>query len=173
MPTYEYICKACTHEFEVFHSIKADPISICPKCKKKKVTRKLGIGGAVIFKGGGFYETDYRSESYKQGETAANKPVEEKSTTPPEAAADASSSAKPADAKTSSASTNKEAPAATPTKPQVESKPTPTPESAPQKESQGDSRATHPSRAGRGRGNIVQSAAKANAKKPSRAKKSR
>ena len=169
MPTYEYICKACTHEFEVFHSIKADPISICPKCKKKKVTRKLGIGGAVIFKGGGFYETDYRSESYKQGETAANKPVEEKSTT----AADASSSAKPADAKTSSASTNKEAPAATPTKPQVESKATPTPESAPQKESQGDSRATHPSRAGRGRGNIVQSAAKANAKKPSRAKKSR
>ena len=171
MPTYEYICKACTHEFEVFHSIKADPISVCPKCKKKKVARKLGIGGAVIFKGGGFYETDYRSESYKQGETAANKPVEEKSTTP--AAADASSSAKPADAKTSSAPTNKEAPAAAPTKPQIESKPTPTPESAPQKESQGDSRATHPSRAGRGRGNIVQSAAKANAKKPSRAKKSR
>ncbi len=171
MPTYEYICKACTHEFEVFHSIKADPISVCPKCKKKKVARKLGIGGAVIFKGGGFYETDYRSESYKQGETAANKPAEEKSATP--AVADASSSAKPADAKTSSAPTNKEAPAATPTKPQVESKPTPTPESAPKKDSQGDSRATHPSRAGRGRGNIVQSAAKANAKQPSRAKKSR
>jgi putative FmdB family regulatory protein len=58
MPTYEYICRACGHEFEEFHSIKADPIAICPKCRKKKVERKIGIGGAVIFKGGGFYKTD-------------------------------------------------------------------------------------------------------------------
>ena len=116
MPTYEYICNACGHEFDEFQSIKADRLEVCPKCRKKKLERKIGIGGAVIFKGGGFYETDYRSESYKQGETAANKPVEEKSTTPAAAAADASSSAKPADAKTSSASTNKETPAATPTR---------------------------------------------------------
>jgi putative FmdB family regulatory protein len=73
MPTYEYICRACGHEFEEFHSIKADPISVCPKCRKKKVERKIGIGGAVIFKGGGFYETDYRSESYKSGADAEKK----------------------------------------------------------------------------------------------------
>ena len=73
MPTYEYACRACGHEFEEFQSIKADPIAVCPKCRKKKVERKIGLGGAVIFKGGGFYETDYRSESYKSGEEAAKK----------------------------------------------------------------------------------------------------
>ena len=81
MPTYEYICKACTHEFEVFHSIKADPISICPKCKKKKLRRLIGAGGAIVFKGTGFYQTDYRSESYKKGAAAdaSSKPSEGKS----------------------------------------------------------------------------------------------
>ncbi len=73
MPTYEYACRACGHEFEVFHSIMADPISVCPKCRKKKVERMIGTGGAVIFKGGGFYETDYRSESYKAGADADSK----------------------------------------------------------------------------------------------------
>jgi putative FmdB family regulatory protein len=73
MPTYEYVCRACGHEFEEFQSIKADPIAVCPKCHKKKVERKVGLGGAVIFKGGGFYETDYRSESYKSGEDAEKK----------------------------------------------------------------------------------------------------
>jgi putative FmdB family regulatory protein len=73
MPTYEYVCRACGYEFEEFQSIKADPIAVCPKCRKKKVERKIGLGGAVIFKGGGFYETDYRSESYKSGEEAAKK----------------------------------------------------------------------------------------------------
>ncbi len=70
MPTYEYICRGCKHEFEEFQSIKADPIAVCPKCRKKKVERKIGMGGAVIFKGGGFYETDYRSESYTKAESA-------------------------------------------------------------------------------------------------------
>jgi putative FmdB family regulatory protein len=73
MPTYEYVCRACGYEFEEFQSIKADPIAVCPKCRKKKVERKIGLGGAVIFKGGGFYETDYRSESYKSGEDAEKK----------------------------------------------------------------------------------------------------
>ena len=67
MPTYEYICRACGHEFEEFHSILAAPILACPSCRKKKVERKISGGGAVIFKGGGFYETDYRSESYRSG----------------------------------------------------------------------------------------------------------
>ena len=76
MPTYEYFCRACGHEFEEFQSIKADPIAVCPKCRKKKVERKIGIGGAVIFKGGGFYETDYRSDSYRSGEDAEKKATE-------------------------------------------------------------------------------------------------
>jgi putative FmdB family regulatory protein len=89
MPTYEYVCRACGHEFEEFQSIKADPIAVCPKCRKKKVERKIGLGGAVIFKGGGFYETDYRSESYKSGEDA-----EKKANNPAPAASDAANSSK-------------------------------------------------------------------------------
>jgi putative FmdB family regulatory protein len=67
MPTYDYECNACGHAFEEFQSIKAEPIHKCPKCGKKKVRRLIGIGAGVIFKGSGFYQTDYRSESYKAG----------------------------------------------------------------------------------------------------------
>jgi len=66
MPTYEYECGACGHRFERFQSITADPIRVCPACKKRKVRRLLGTGGAVLFKGSGFYATDYRSASYKE-----------------------------------------------------------------------------------------------------------
>ncbi len=65
MPTYEYKCDACGRAFEKFQSIKADPIKRCPACGKAKVKRLLGTGSGVIFKGSGFYTTDYRSESYK------------------------------------------------------------------------------------------------------------
>jgi len=64
MPTYEYECEACGHTFEKFQSIKARPLKTCPSCGKRKVRRLLGTGGAVIFKGSGFYATDYRSSSY-------------------------------------------------------------------------------------------------------------
>ena len=70
MPTYEYECTACGHKFEEWQSIMADPITKCPSCKKKKVKRLLGTGGAIIFKGSGYYQTDYRSESYKKGAKA-------------------------------------------------------------------------------------------------------
>jgi len=66
MPTYEYECGACGHRFERFQSIAADPIRVCPSCKKRKVRRLLGTGGAVLFKGSGFHATDYRSASYKE-----------------------------------------------------------------------------------------------------------
>jgi putative FmdB family regulatory protein len=66
MPTYEYECGACGQRFERFQSITADPIRVCPACKKRKVRRLLGKGGAVLFKGSGFYTTDYRSASYKE-----------------------------------------------------------------------------------------------------------
>jgi putative FmdB family regulatory protein len=67
MPTYEYVCGACGHAFEQFQSIKAPSIKKCPECGKLKVKRLMGRGGALIFKGSGFYATDYRSQSYKDG----------------------------------------------------------------------------------------------------------
>ena len=65
MPTYEYACDACEHQFEEFQSMKDKPLKKCPKCGKRKLRRLFGTGAAVIFKGSGFYQTDYRSESYK------------------------------------------------------------------------------------------------------------
>lgn len=65
MPTYEYECDACKHHFEEFQSIKADALKKCPKCKKNKLQRLIGTGAALLFKGDGFYITDYRSDSYK------------------------------------------------------------------------------------------------------------
>ena len=65
MPTYEYACDACGNEFEEFQSFSEKPLKKCPKCKKSKLRRKFGTGAAVLFKGSGFYQTDYRSESYK------------------------------------------------------------------------------------------------------------
>lgn len=66
MPTYDYICDACGHQFEAFESIKADPQTVCPGCREAKLRRKIGPGAAILFKGSGFYQTDYRSDSYKQ-----------------------------------------------------------------------------------------------------------
>lgn len=65
MPTYEYACSACGHKFEEFQSIKAEPIKKCPACGKNKVQRLISSGAGFIFKGSGFYITDYRSDSYK------------------------------------------------------------------------------------------------------------
>ena len=104
MPTYEYRCEACGHDFEAFQSIKAEPIKKCPECGKKKVKRLMGIGAGVIFKGSGFYETDYRSESYKKAAKAdsdagSEKKAESKSETKtesPKADAPAKSEPKPA-----------------------------------------------------------------------------
>jgi putative FmdB family regulatory protein len=65
MPTYEYACSACGHEFEEFQGINARPTVKCPKCGKRTVKRLISAGAGFIFKGSGFYTTDYRSESYK------------------------------------------------------------------------------------------------------------
>ncbi len=70
MPTYDYLCDACGHKFELFQSIN-DPLQRkCPACKKLKLRRLFGTGAAVMFKGSGFYTTDYRSESYKKAASA-------------------------------------------------------------------------------------------------------
>ncbi len=68
MPTYEYICGACNSEFERFQAITASPLRKCPECGRLKVKRKISAGSGIIFHGSGFYETDYRSESYKSGQ---------------------------------------------------------------------------------------------------------
>ena len=79
MPTYDYVCDACGHKFEEMQSFKADILKTCPKCAKDSLRRLFGTGAAILFKGGGFYETDYRSESYKSGakkESDGQKPAD-------------------------------------------------------------------------------------------------
>jgi len=90
MPTYDYVCDACQFEQEVFQTFKEDPLTECPKCHAASFRRKLGAGAALIFKGSGFYTTDYRSEGYKKA-AAADQP----SSAP---AAGATEASKPADA---------------------------------------------------------------------------
>ena len=61
MPTYEYVCKDCSHEFEAFQSIKDDPLTKCPKCGKNEAKRQISLGGGFILKGGGWYSDLYGS----------------------------------------------------------------------------------------------------------------
>ena len=79
VPTYDYECDACGHTWELFQRITEDPVTKCPDCNKKKARRLFGTGAAIMFKGSGFYETDYRSDSYKKGADAAKKTSESKS----------------------------------------------------------------------------------------------
>jgi putative FmdB family regulatory protein len=79
MPTYEYVCEGCGHAFEELQSFKDEPLTVCPKCHETRLRRLFGTGAAILFKGSGFYETDYRSESYKKAAKAeqdAGKPKE-------------------------------------------------------------------------------------------------
>jgi len=70
MPTYDYRCAACGHELETFQSINEPALRKCPRCGKSKLERLIGSGAGFLFKGGGFYQTDYRSESYKRGQSS-------------------------------------------------------------------------------------------------------
>jgi putative FmdB family regulatory protein len=70
MPTYEYQCDACEHNFDEFQSFSDKPLKKCPKCGKPRLRRIFGTGAAILFKGSGFYQTDYRSESYKSAAKA-------------------------------------------------------------------------------------------------------
>jgi putative FmdB family regulatory protein len=78
MPTYDYQCEACDHEFELFQQMSDSVKRKCPECSKLKLKRLIGTGAGVIFKGGGFYETDYRSDSYKKAADADKKASEPK-----------------------------------------------------------------------------------------------
>ena len=83
MPTYDYRCHECGYEFEKFQSIKAPSIRKCPECGKLKVKRLLGAGAGIIFKGNGFYQTDYRSDSYRKAAEKDKPPDDSKSESKP------------------------------------------------------------------------------------------
>ena len=90
MPTYDFVCDACGHTFEEWQSFHDEPLTKCPTCKKNKVRRLIGTGAAIVFKGSGFYETDYRrDEAYKTAEKADKAP-------PPTPAAETKPDATPA-----------------------------------------------------------------------------
>ncbi len=97
MPTYDYVCDACGHAFELFHSITDKPKRKCPKCSRLKLRRLIGPGAAIVFKGSGFYKTDYRSESYRKAAAADQGGSKSKETS----GSDKKSDAKTSDAKTS------------------------------------------------------------------------
>jgi putative FmdB family regulatory protein len=109
MPTYEYRCTSCEHQFEQFQSMKDKPLRKCPQCGKNALERLIGTGAAVIFKGSGFYQTDYRSESYKAAAKA-------------ESGGSSGGDANPAEGAKSDATATKAEPA-TPAAPKVEAKP--------------------------------------------------
>ena len=95
MPTYDYECKACGHAFEELQSFSDPLLTKCPKCKKSKLERLFGGGGAIIFKGTGFYETDYRraGDAKKDGEAKPEATTETKTDAPAAAPAAAAPSA--------------------------------------------------------------------------------
>jgi putative FmdB family regulatory protein len=101
MPTYEYQCSGCGHRFEQFQSITAKPIKKCPVCGKAKAKRLIGTGAGLIFKGSGFYITDYRSESYKsaaKADSSTTAAATDSKTTKTEAKVETKSESKPAKA---------------------------------------------------------------------------
>jgi len=104
MPTYDYQCEGCGHEFELFQQMSDSVKRKCPECSKLKLKRLIGTGAGVLFKGGGFYETDYRSDSYKKAADADKKAAEPKKADKSEGKSDGKSEGK------KSSTTDKKAP---------------------------------------------------------------
>ena len=90
MPTYEYECDGCGHRFDEFQSFKDEQLKKCPACAKETLRRLFGTGAAILFKGSGFYETDYRSDSYKKA-AKADQDSSSPSTSKPAASTDTGS----------------------------------------------------------------------------------
>lgn len=103
MPTYDYRCGDCGHEWDEFQSITANPKRKCPGCGKLKAKRIIGPGAGIIFKGSGFYQTDYRSSSYKKGADAAKK-AEESASKASESSSKSDSSSSKSDSSSSKSS---------------------------------------------------------------------
>ena len=88
MPTYDYACRNCGHEFEIFQNITAQPLKKCPACRRQGLQRLIGAGAGIIFKGSGFYETDYKRANSRSAQAPA-------SGNPPEKTEKTESSANP------------------------------------------------------------------------------
>ncbi len=97
MPTYDYQCQACGHRFEKFQPITSKPSRKCPVCAKLKAKRLIGTGAGVIFKGSGFYQTDYRSSSYKEAAKKDSQDIKGAGSSKAEDKSADKSPAKPAD----------------------------------------------------------------------------
>jgi putative FmdB family regulatory protein len=99
MPTYDYECDGCGHEFELFQSISEPVKKKCPECGKPKLRRLFGTGAAIVFKGSGFYQTDYRSDSYKKAaekdQPASESKSDSKSETKPESKSESKTDSTP------------------------------------------------------------------------------
>lgn len=113
MPTYDYECSACGHKFEAFQSFSEEPLVKCPECKKKKLKRLFGAGAGIIFKGSGFYQTDYRSDGYRKSAesdskaAAASSESKSSDSKPTESKPASSSSTSSASSSSSSSSSSK------------------------------------------------------------------
>ena len=112
MPTYEYICEKCGHKFEKFQSISARALTVCPeevcaekKWAKGKVKRAISGGAGLIFKGSGFYITDYRSEKYKEAAKKESAPASSTKSDSKSAGGDTKPAAKPESSKSAAAKT--------------------------------------------------------------------
>ena len=108
MPTYEYRCKSCGHEFEEFQTMSSDPLTMCPKCAKPTLKRLMSSGVGLVFKGSGFYLTDYKkantsSSSSTKSESKPNSQSESKSDSKQETKPDAKQGSKPSTDTTSNA----------------------------------------------------------------------
>lgn len=116
MPTYDYKCRACGHAFELFQSMTEPVKRKCPRCAKSALERLIGTGAALLFKGSGFYQTDYRSDSYTKAAEADKKPTSDAkpaADAKADAKADTKTNAKP-DTKVETPGTGKPAPKSDP-----------------------------------------------------------
>jgi putative FmdB family regulatory protein len=107
MPTYEYACPKCGHQFEQFQSMRDDPLKVCPKCKKTGLKRLVGGGAGLIFKGTGFYITDYKNKGAGKKEGGESKPSESKSSDSKSSESKSSGESKPSSSSGSSGSGGK------------------------------------------------------------------
>lgn len=107
MPTYEYLCTSCAHEFETFQSMKDDALTDCPVCPEGRVRRKIGLGAGIIFKGSGFYETDFKDrKGTKPADEGSASSESQKAETTPSAGEKKESKPAPAAAATATASSD-------------------------------------------------------------------
>ena len=111
MPTYDYRCKACKHELDLFQSMSERPKRKCPACGKNQLERLIGMGGGLIFKGKGFWQTDYRSESYTAGEKQEKEAAKAESKPKDGAKDTGKDSSKPAKKKSAKKAGSKKSPA--------------------------------------------------------------